>query len=774
MADPHLPPGRTSSPRAGDGRARHPGDAYIRAQDDWECGRSGVPCRFGPSVSGRCSNRAECSPEKTGDRWVCMRPLARGGPCGKGPLPDGSCCRPPAPCVPRATTKRRLGTAWRLAALIALCAGLVVLYTQAGVSPGPVMSGHAEIEDECGHCHADVARPSLLWAADIARAGLFGEERPLANARTCLACHAFGEAALAAHGTGALPGASATGRRQALRAWSEARRPGPEIRLAAAFVPAALRTSAHGESPSGAPRGRIACIACHREHEGRDFDATAMTDAQCQACHAEPFAGFAGHPPFIGYPHLARSRVSFDHRRHFGRHFGRSARDGIPAPESCGACHDADGRGGMVVRGFAACASCHEAGISDPPGGSAYLELLAPPGLDLEALEDAGIGDWPLLADAEPNAFLTLMLDAGGYLGAGDLGLVGALDLLDLTDAGEEEMRAVVRLAWAFKSLARDLVRDGPSVFVEAARSLHSGPAPGAWADLAASLPFEVASRAARRWFPDLEGELDRHAGEEEAPTRAVEPDFADSEDAQDIDEWLRYGGWRFEEPALVYRPTGHADRFLHGWITFATAPAPGAAALFDALAGDGSPGSCAQCHVTRDRPATAARANGAGAEGDGRLNWFARGSRAVLEWPLESPLESPMKRQPASAREGRAAADGQAVGARPTSLEGAPRPAGRRPLDEPRHLKPFSHHSHRQAIAEDGCVSCHRMAEGGDAGRSPAGFSPLSPEACATCHGERTRLGSCVTCHAYHFENADGDLMRAGGSVEAFDPFGG
>ena len=638
-----------------------------------------------------------------------------------------------------------------------------MLYTRSGVSPGPVMSGHAEFEDECRHCHADVAHSSLLRAADIARAGLFGAERSLANARRCLACHAFGGAALAVHGTSAPPGASATERHRALRAWSETRRPGPEIGLAAAFVPEALRISGHGGS--GSPRGRIACVTCHREHEGRDFDATAMTDAQCQACHAEPFEGFAGHPPFIGYPYLARSRVSFDHRRHFGRHFGKSARDGIPGPEGCGACHDADGRGDMVVRGFAPCASCHEAGISDPPGGFAYLEFLAPPGLDLEALEDAGIGHWPLDADAEPNAFLALILGAGGYLDAEDLRLVGDLDLLDLTDAGEEEMQAVVRLAWAFKSLARDLVRDGPSVFVEATRSLHSDPEPAARADLAASLPFEVASRAARRWFPDLEDELDRYAGEEEVPTRAVEPDFDYSEDAEDIDEWLRYGGWRFEEPALVYRPTGHADRFLRGWITFAAAPAPGTAALFDALAGSESPGRCAQCHVTRERPATAAPANGAGTEGDGRLNWFARGSRAVLEWPLV--------RQPASAREGQAA-DEKTVGARSASREGAPRLAGRRPHEEPRHLKPFSHHSHRQAIIENGCVSCHRMAGGEDTGRSPAGFSPLAPGTCATCHGERTRLGSCVTCHAYHFEHADDDLMYAGGSVEAFDPFGG
>ena len=741
--------------------ARHPTDAFIRAQDDWECGRDDLPCRFGPNVAGRCPSRAECSPQDTGERWSCMRPLARGGPCEKGPLPDGACCFPPTPCVPRATTQRRLKVAWRLAALVALGAGLVVLYTQAGVSPGPVMSQHAAIEDDCAHCHAEVAHPTLLWAADIARAGLMGDERQRTNAQKCLACHAFGEAALAAHGVTEPAGSSAVRRHEELRAWSEERGPTLKTRLAAEFVPETLRTSDRGES--GSPQGRIACVVCHREHEGGDLVATTMTDTQCQACHAEPFEGFVGHPPFIGYPHLTRSRVSFDHRRHLGRHFRISARDGIAPPRSCGACHGADGEGNMVVHGFATCASCHEAEISDPPGGSAYLEFLAPPGLDLEALQDAGIGDWPLDAEAEPNAFLALVLDAGGYLDAGDLDIVYDLDLLDLDDADEDEMQAVVRLAWAFKALTRDLVQDGPIVFVEAARSLHSATSP-AWADLAASLPFEVANRAARHWFPDLEGEFDRHDAQEEVPTREVEIDFHDSGDAGNIDGWLRYGGWRFQELALVYRPAGHADRFLHGWLTVAAASTPSAAALFDALAGDESPGSCARCHVTRERTATGAEADGAGTEGDGWLNWFARGSRAVREWPMG--LERALVRGGESANNG-------ATETPPTVTSGAPWLAVRRPDEEPRHLKPFSHFSHRQAIAEDGCVSCHRVAEGKEERQGPAGLAPLSPQDCTSCHSAQSGLASCVTCHAYHFENSDDELMHAGGSIESFDPFG-
>ncbi len=720
--------------------AGHPTDAFIFAQDDFECARQGVPCRFGPTAKGRCSERAECRPSRTGDRWECTRPMARGGACERGPLPDGSCCFPPESCVPRATIQRKLKRTWRLAALAALGIGLILLFTQAGVSPGSVMAPHAAFEEDCAQCHEDVAHPSLAWAAALPDAGLFDGEKHLANSEKCTVCHRFGDAALAAHGVD-MPAARATNaaRDQRWTEWSEARQPDLEVRWAAAFVPDSYRGAGAGTKEE---QEKIACVTCHRDHEGRDFDATFVTDAQCQVCHAEAFDGFAEHPPFSAYPHFAQTMVAFDHGTHFGRHFATSAKDGIEPPESCASCHGLDDRGAMVVQGFGTCASCHEAEITDPPGSEPYLEFLAPPGLDLETLADHGIGDWPYYAEAEPNAFLHLMLVAGGYLDADDLETIADLDLLDLTDASDEELEAVARLAWAYKTMTRDLVREGPALFVEAARTLHDGAAPDeAWADLAASLPFEVVSHAAGEWFPALLDELDLHEGEEEVPTTELETDFDEPEGVDDIDEWLRYGGWRFQDLALLYRPTGHADRFLRGWLTAATAPTPGAAALFDLLTDEDGPVACAKCHVS-PRAET-------DSEGERRLNWFARGAPEARPWAVMGPAAT------------RAATADESQSAAPSWRE------------QRWHLKPFSHLSHRQAVADGGCVSCHRVVASAEDARGPAGFSPVSPDTCTACHREETELAGCVTCHDYHFQNADGALMSAGGDVTINDPFG-
>ena len=594
--------------------------------------------------------------------------------------------------------------------MVAFALGLFILSDPTRLSPGPVLLQHAAFEDSCDKCHEGLGSSTLLRANYIVNAGLFGEERPLANAGKCLFCHAFGEQALLPHGTGAPDGTLQTrtldGDRQA---WSKSRRPTFETRVAAAILPDRLRMPRPGVS--GTLDGGVACVVCHRDHKGRDFVATLLTDTQCQACHAEAFEGFSQHPPFVGYPHRLSARLSFDHETHFSRHFARSAEEGIAAPDSCGTCHGVETWGNMVIRGFGTCASCHEREITHPPDGRAYLEFLAPPGLDLEALADAGIGEWPIDAESEANAFLRLMLEAGGYLGSNHLAIIAELDLLDLAEATDAEKMTAVRLAWAFKQLSRDLVRNGPQVFVAAARSLRSPNAPD-WSELAAGLPLEVLDSAVRQWFPNLEQELERH-GREPVPTRAIDHDLENLENPADLDEWLRYGGWRAAELALVYRPTGHADRFMRGWLTISIDSTSSPAALFEALTGQQPSMACARCHVGKadvaDRP------------GERNVHWFARGTE--------------------------------------------PEKLG--------HLKAFSHLSHRQAVAERGCVTCHKLVTAGSAKQSPSGFAPVSPDACPECHRPQTGLATCLTCHEYHFEHPEDLHMRAASNVTAKDPFG-
>ena len=371
----------------------------------------------------------------------------------------------------------------------------------------------------------------------------------------------------------------------------------------------------------------------------------------------------------------------------------------------------------MVFGGFTTCAACHEAEIGDAVGGTSELVFLAPPEMDLEAL--AGVGDWPEYAEAQPNEFLMLMLEAGAYLDAGDREIVAGLELYDLLEASDEEKQAAGRLAWAFKSLIHDLVANGPAAFVTAVMDSHGDRKDTpAWADLAGSLPFDVIDKASREWFPDLATELRRHGQGEELPTNPVDP-YADAEEGErDMDEWLRYGGWRRGYLSLVYRPSGHADRFLRGWLELSdTSAKPGAQSLFRLLADEDTPGRCAKCHVSGDVAP--------------RLRWSARGTAGA---------------------DPRRLADGSGT------------------MALRRHVKSFSHFTHQQAIVDGGCGICHAVVSDGQ-NTTPAGFAGVSPEGCRSCHRQETGLSSCLTCHDYHFfRPLDDRLLRKGGVFAAVD----
>ena len=67
---------------------------YQRPHDKWVCGHlaEGKPCPLGPDMHGKCGAKAACEPHLEDGRWQCRRSALEGGPCEKGPLPDGRCC----------------------------------------------------------------------------------------------------------------------------------------------------------------------------------------------------------------------------------------------------------------------------------------------------------------------------------------------------------------------------------------------------------------------------------------------------------------------------------------------------------------------------------------------------------------------------------------------------------------------------------------------------------------------------------------------------------
>jgi hypothetical protein len=61
---------------------------------------------------------------------------------------------------------------------------------------------------------------------------------------------------------------------------------------------------------------------CHREHQGAEFDLTAMNDSGCQTCHQQRYESFAAdHPDFGAWPYERRTRIAFNHSSHQAKHF---------------------------------------------------------------------------------------------------------------------------------------------------------------------------------------------------------------------------------------------------------------------------------------------------------------------------------------------------------------------------------------------------------------------------------------------------------------------
>lgn len=163
-------------------------------------------------------------------------------------------------------------------------------------------------------------------------------------------------------------------------------------------------------------------------------------------------------------------------------------------------------------------------------------------------------------------------------------------------------------------------------------------------------------------------------------------------------EQWVRRGGWFVEGTAILYRPSGHPDRFLSAWLDL-VAPLrddPTADHLFERLVAADAPGACGKCHSVAESSA-----------------------ERVVRW-------------------------------RPAAQERARS-----------RLTRFPHASHfTVAFSLDVCGSCHRLRPDADVlssweDRDPSTFVPAfeaSPrELCASCHGRGGVGETCTGCHLYH-----------------------
>ncbi|SMF72608.1 hypothetical protein SAMN06265365_13046 [Tistlia consotensis] len=787
---------------------------YERPNRRWVCGRAadGRPCRAGPDHRGRCRAEAECHPRLEGGRYLCTRPESAGGSCAEGPLPDGGCTHRPLPCTPVPSLRARRGRAARWAAVFAVGLLALLLGSPAGLrwlSPGELSRSHASIGD-CGTCHASAAAGPVGWL-HAALVGTPEADDPASDSRRCLTCHRSGSEPFAAHG---LPSA-----RLHPEAPSQAAGHPPVIITGGGLVQVGLRLAGRlSGAPGGEGDAALPCATCHREHRGLAGDLEAMGDLQCQTCHAVKFAGFnAGHPEFEGYPPVRPTGILFDHVSHMERHFPKS--DAAHRPAQCADCHRLDAGGGqMLTVGFeTGCAACHAGDVrGTAAAGSTGVSLFVVPGLDLETLRARGaaIGGWPALSDRPLAPFMALLL-AGDPALRDALATFRRLDPLDLRQAGQSEIDAVVAVAWATKALLFDLVAEGPGSLRPRLETALGVPIDGTrLRALAGGLPLATVRSAARTWFPDLAQEVARHrAGlpvpmpEAETATPAAEQTAAPAPDAAGSTDLLGNDGG--------------GDAGGDGGLLSGGAPAGGdllsgsEPATNDLLAGSGSEGG----DLSGGDQADGGGLLSGGESGEGDLLAAPGGSTEPQETTAAAPATPPVTAelpQPdperwsalggwygdyfalsyrpgdhadpflkqwievAGASRGApaAAAGGEDLLSLLTAKDAPGRCAechrlvrqadgslvpdwrARRPEPGRQDFTRFRHQPHFDRLSgrarSEGCLTCHRLGRGVEASAAPAAaggpdFRPIERATCAECHSAAAAGESCLLCHNYH-----------------------
>jgi hypothetical protein len=489
-----------------------------------------------------------------------------------------------------------------------------------------------------------------------------------------------------------------------------------EFALAAHSVtPASLRVVTDKDEPSPNPslqgrgiyggrslqgRESLSCATCHREHKGAEFNLAAMNNAACQSCHQRRYKSFStDHPEFGRWPYERRTRITFDHASHQGKHFVAKSR-----AFDCRGCHveDATNRVQLLASYEQACASCHDEKIAASVAKG--VPMFALPTLDVEALKAAGhdIGAWPEEATGDFDGRLppVMKLLLAGDQAARDamISLGPDFDFIDVDPDDAVHLAACAELARAIKSLFSDVGQRGPVAvrerLVQSLGPVERGPV---FATLIAGLSQEVV-RGAAGWLEGVD------AGDEAWPSdvRSVKPRSGGGGRALRLDA---VGVWSRDDAtfSVCYQPVSHADPVLTAWLELlATTPSlpqrPIGMAMFKELTSATAAGLCASCHSTER-----------GGDGEWTIKWRAYDRRR-----------------------------------------------------EPRSLTKFSHGPHVMLPQLADCTSCHAIDGAADRATSQArddphafvsDFAPMSKQQCAQCHTAKLAGESCQKCHNYHVD---------------------
>jgi hypothetical protein len=390
----------------------------------------------------------------------------------------------------------------QLAVLLALVTAVWIgsaFYLSKGTQllmPGPLTSGHAALEN-CSACHTQNGSSKMSWLHGLVAAD------PLADSKACLICHKMPATAFNPHGASPEVLKQSTTRLTKIAVGSTA--PQSAIAQSVAFP------------MKDVIAGGLYCATCHQEHQGINFTLNKISNEQCRSCHVVKFDSFDGqHPKFVNYPFERRTRIIYDHASHFGKHYPDLAKKD-PAkriPGTCSACHNSNNdRRVMATAPFdQTCTTCHLGQIIGKervsgPKGIAFLTL---PGLDLETLKkkNAPIGEWPDASDAALTPFMKLIINRNEK-GRALVKAVDGLNLQDLSNASDGQIKAVTDLVWEIKGLFHALIKEKAS---DVLGNLNAGGgtklSAALVADLTAGIPRDAVITAQQEWLPNLATEM--------------------------------------------------------------------------------------------------------------------------------------------------------------------------------------------------------------------------------------------------------------------------
>ena len=754
---------------------------YLRPTQKWVCGHltEGKPCQIGPDNRGNCRATSECQPRRDGSRWQCTRSQLAGGPCKEGPLPDGNCCRSIPKCRPVRSWRAKRGAATKW--VVSVTIGLVLLCIagdgrQQFINPGSLTSQHAELSN-CGSCHGAFESTPTEWLH-----AAFAKSKLKEDSERCLNCHKLGDDAFRPHSIPTDTLASLTKTAAITYPSSGAL----SVRIANTLL----------DPPNEGGRVLV-CGTCHSEHHGSDFNLTAMSDEGCTTCHKAQFTSFSeGHPAYVAYPYQRRTGIQFDHLSHFGKHFQTEQNKSL-ASKDCGNCHKPDSVGQkMLVKSFEiVCGACHGGQIEgEGRAGAKGIAVFSVPGIDPYALQDraVAIGEWPEFAEGPVTPFMDLLLSSQNNYRAAKT-ILEDLDLMDLSDATEEQIGAVESLAWNVKGLFFDLRINGLN---ELKTRLETGfgrkLVTDELAQLTGLLPSGVVQSAQTKWFPNLFIEVSRQRkgervflpsddesqnedstdlktlngtgeidlGDDEIDLGDDEIDLGDDEidlgdDEIDLgDDEIDLGDDEIDlgdDEEIALEDDDEIEQRSDG-------PTLETPVIDEDWAAAGGWYQDDDTFALRYRPV-------------GHADIF------IHSWlDVTSPLtvsrtseEGNNKVEPGWATdifEELANAKGPGVCIKCHSIDQSDNAnvsinwRGARPDPNQHSFTKYSHESHFSLLDEKGCVTCHIVNKESDFSvgfedRDPttfaSNFKPLEQAVCANCHQAKKATDSCLTCHNYH-----------------------